>query len=176
MPIVEFQHKKPILSRDCWIAHSALLIGDVSLASGSSVWFNTVLRGDNASIKVGNDTNIQEGVVIHPDHSAAFIGNRVTIGHHASLEGVYVDDEVLIGIGALILEDTRIGRGSLVGAGSVVPSGLSIPPGTLVMGNPARIVGDVEPKHLKLIQEGWHQYVDLKEEYRQIPSFDIKKF
>jgi carbonic anhydrase/acetyltransferase-like protein (isoleucine patch superfamily) len=158
-----------------FIAEHASVFGDVTIGRDASVWFNAVLRGDNASIKVGNDSNVQEGVVIHPDRSAAFIGQRVTIGHHASLEGVYIDDEVLIGIGALVLEDTRVGRGSLIAAGSVVPSGLSIPPGSLVMGNPARIVGEVEPKHLKLIQEGWHQYTDLKEEYRQIPSFDIRK-
>ena len=174
--MVEFQRKKPILSRDCWVAPSALLIGDVSLASGSSVWFDAILRGDNASIKVGNDSNIQEGVVIHPDRSAAIIGQRVTVGHKATLEGVYIDDEVLVGIGALVLEDTRVGRGSLIGAGSVVPSGLSIPPGSLVMGNPARVVGSTEPKHLKLIQEGWHYYSELKEEYRALPSFDIKRF
>jgi len=175
VPIVEFERKKPILSRDCWVAPSALLIGDVSLASGSSVWFNAVLRADNASIKVGNDSNVQEGVVIHPDRSSTFIGQRVTIGHGAMLEGVYIDDEVLIGIGALVLEDTRVGRGSLIAAGSVVPSGLSIPPGALVMGNPGRIVGEVEPKHQKLIQEGWHHYSELKEEYRSLPSFDIKR-
>jgi carbonic anhydrase/acetyltransferase-like protein (isoleucine patch superfamily) len=176
MPMVEFQRKKPILSRDCWVAPSALLIGDVVLASGSSVWFDAILRGDGASIKVGNDSNIQEGVVIHPDRSAAFIGQRVTIGHRATLEGVYIDDEVLVGIGALVLEDTKIGRGSLIAAGSVVPSGLSIPPGSLVMGNPARVVGETEPKHQKLIQEGWHHYSELKEEYRQLPSFDVKRF
>jgi len=175
MPIVEFQHKKPMLSRDCWVAPTALLIGDVSLASGSSVWFGAMLRADYASIKVGNDSNIQEGVVIHPDRSATFIGQRVTIGHRAALEGVYIEYEVLVGIGALVLEDTRVGRGSLIAAGSVVPSGLSIPPGSLVMGNPARIVGEVEPKHQKLIQEGWHHYTELKEEYRELPSFDYKQ-
>jgi carbonic anhydrase/acetyltransferase-like protein (isoleucine patch superfamily) len=84
------------------------------------------------------------------------------------LEGVYVEDEVLVGIGALVLEGTRIGRGSLVAAGSVVPSSLNIPPGSLVMGNPARIVGEVEPKHQRLIQEAWHRYSELKDEYRQI--------
>ncbi len=175
MPIIEYQHRKPTLSRDAWVAPTATLIGDVSLSSGCSVWFNAVLRADSAPIKVGDDSNIQESVVVHPDRSATFIGQRVTIGHRAVLEGVYLDDEVLVGIGALVLEDTRVGRGSLIAAGAVVPSGLNIPPGSLVMGNPARIVGEVETKHQKLIQEGWHHYVELKEDYRQLASYDFKK-
>ena len=168
MPVISFAGRKPTISGDVWVAPTATLVGDVNVASGSSVWFNAVIRGDGASVKIGNDTNVQEGVVIHPDRSSAFIGSRVTLGHQAVLEGVYVEDEVLVGIGALVLEGTRIGRGSLVAAGSVVPSSLNMPPGSLVMGNPARIVGEVEPKHQRLIQEAWHRYSELKDEYRQI--------
>jgi len=168
--MVQFEHRgrRPSVNGEAWVAPSAVLVGDVNVASGSSVWFGAVLRADGAPIRVGNDSNVQDGAVLHPDRSAAYIGSRVTIGHGAVLEGVYVEDEVLIGIGALVLEDTRVGRGSLVAAGAVVPSGMDIPAGSLLMGNPARIVGSVEPRHQRLIQEAWRHYRELMESYRRL--------
>ena len=167
MPIIEVYGKKPVIHESCFIAPNATIVGDVRIKADSSVWFNAVLRGDQRSIEVGEMVSIQDNVVIHPDQRSTVIGNRVTIGHGAILEGVYIEDEVLIGIGAIVLEGVRIGRNSLIGAGSLVPSNMEIPEESLVMGVPAKIVGKVEGKHLKIIHSAWSVYRDHKDEYKR---------
>ncbi len=166
MPIIEIHGKRPVIHESCYIAPNAAIIGDVRIKADSSVWFNAVLRGDQASIEIGEGTSIQDGVIIHPDRRSAIIGDHVTIGHGAFIEGVYIEDEVLIGIGAIVLEGARIGRGSLIGAGTLVTRDTVIKPGRLVMGVPGREVGEVSPHHTRMINESWRTYVDHKNAYK----------
>lgn len=165
MPTVRFRGREPVVHSTAFIAPNAWLIGDVRVGVDSSVWFNAVLRGENASIIVGDESNIQDLVVIRPDSMSAVLGKRVTIAHSCVLEGVIIEDEVLISPGSIILEGARIGRGSVVAAGSMIPARMEVPPGSYVAGRPAEIVGRVRASHVKLIHEGWRMYVELKDEY-----------
>jgi len=129
---------------DVWIAPDANVIGRVRLATGTSVWFGATLRGDNEPIIVGAGSNLQENVVCHTDPGFPLtIGRDVTVGHRAILHGCTVHDEVLIGMGASVLNGAVIGRGSLIGAGALVPEGREIPPFSLVMGMPGRVVREL---------------------------------
>ncbi|MDS9468057.1 gamma carbonic anhydrase family protein [Paracoccus sp. MBLB3053] len=144
----------PQLAEDAWVAPDAQLIGKVVLEEGASVWFGSVLRGDNEEIRVGRNSNIQELTVCHTDMGHPLtIGADCTIGHRAMLHGCTIEDGVLIGMGAIILNGARIGAGSLIGAGALVTEGKEIPPGSLVMGSPGRIVrmldDDAKAKILK---------------------------
>ncbi|MDG6940070.1 MAG: gamma carbonic anhydrase family protein [Nitrososphaerota archaeon] len=164
--MIQVSGKQPVIHPTAYIAPGAWVVGDVRIASDVSVWFNAVLRGDLASLSVGSGCNIRDGTVIHPAGVSAVIGERVTVGHGCRLEGVYIEDEALIGMGAVLLEGARVGRGSLVSAGSVLPADIVVPAGSLVMGNPARVVGEAEGKHRKMIQEGWKTYEDLADAFR----------
>ncbi len=171
---MEIHGKRPMIHESCYIAPNAMIIGDVRIRADSSVWFNAVLRADQASIEIGEGTNVQDGVIIHPDRRSTIIGDRVTIGHRAFIEGVYIEDEVLIGIGAIILEGAKIGRSSLIGAGTIVTKNTEIAPGKLVMGVPGREVGEVSPHHMKIINESWRTYIEHKEAYLHYSRFNNK--
>src|ERR1700741_3168211 len=117
--------KTPSFGKDCFIAENAVVVGDVSMGSNCTVWFNAVIRGDVHSIIIGNDTNIQDGAIIHCTYEKAktTIGNRVSIAHNAVVHGCTIHDDVLIGIGAIVLDDAVIGSGCVIAAGSVVLPG-----------------------------------------------------
>ncbi|MCF0122647.1 MAG: gamma carbonic anhydrase family protein [Ruminiclostridium sp.] len=123
-----------------WVAPGAFLRGDVTLGENVSVWYNAVLRADQEKIVIGKNSNIQDNVVIHgdPDHDI-IVGENVTVGHSAILHGCTVEDNSLIGMGAVVLDNAVIGAGSIVGAGAVVPSGAVIPPKSLVVGIPGKV-------------------------------------
>ena len=165
MPIAELNGKRPTVHDSTFIAPTAWVIGDVLIEAGVSIWFNAVLRGERASILIGEDTNVQDCVVIHPDRMSAIIGKRVTMGHGSIVEGVIIEDEVMLGIRSTILEGARVGRGSVIAAGSLVSSKMEIPPGSFVAGSPARVVGRVKAGLAKLIHEGWMGYSRLRDEY-----------
>lgn len=166
MSLVEFGEKRPSVNGSAFIAPSAWLIGDVRIEAGSSVWFNAVLRGELSEIIVGEESNVQDCAVVHPDRHAAIIGRRVTVAHGAVIEGAVIEDEVMIGIRSTVLEGARVGRGSIVAAGSVIPAAMEVPAGSLVMGSPAKIVGRVKGGLAKAVQESWRTYVELGERYR----------
>lgn len=150
----------PDIASAVFVAPNAVVIGDVRLGARASVWFNAVLRGDVEAIEVGEDTNVQDGVVLHTDPGAPLrIGSRVTIGHGAILHGCTVGDDALIGIGAIVLDGAVIGRHCIVGAGSVVPPGRHLPDGSLSMGSPARVVRELRPDELDMINASWKHYV-----------------
>ena len=133
----------PILPEDgdVWIAPGARLIGDVVLASGSSVWFNAVLRGDNERVSVGAGSNIQENSVLHTDMGYPLeVGENCTIGHLAMLHGCMIGDGTLIGMGATVLNGARIGKGCLIGACALITEDKDIPDGSLVMGTPGKVI------------------------------------
>ncbi len=146
---------------------TAVVIGDVTLGEEVSVWPTAVLRGDRDAITIGDETNIQDGVIVHCDPGKpCTIGKRGTVGHRAMIHGATVEDGALIGIGAIVLNDAVIGAGSLVAAGAVVGEGKRIPPNSLVMGVPARVMRALSEEQRERIAAGYQTYVALKERYR----------
>lgn len=142
--ILTFKDKKPDYQKAAFIAPNAAVVGDVILEEGSSVWFAASLRADFDSIHIGKNTNIQDGAVIHVDESApASIGENVTVGHNAVLHGCTVQDNCLIGMGAVVLNRAVIGKGSVVGAGSLVTENKEFPPGSLIIGSPAKAIRQI---------------------------------
>jgi carbonic anhydrase/acetyltransferase-like protein (isoleucine patch superfamily) len=137
----KFLRKKPRVGKNVFIAKTATVIGDVTLGAHSSVWYGAVLRGDINYIRIGHHTNIQDNAVLHlADDFPCILGNWVTVGHGAIVHACKVGDEVLVGMGAVILDGAVIGKQSLIGAKALVTQGMKIPPGSLVLGAPAKVV------------------------------------
>ncbi len=158
----------PRIAPSAYIDPGAQIIGDVTIGERSSVWPSATLRGDIDPIRVGEETSIQEGTVVHTD--AGFpttIGNRVTVGHMAVLHGCTVEDDALIGIGAIVLNGAKIGKGAVVAAGSVVPEGMEVPAETLVMGTPAKPRRPVSADEQARFQKGVAGYVERAKTYRE---------
>lgn len=150
-----------------YIHPQALVLGDVTLGARASVWPTAVVRGDSAPITIGADSNVQDGTVVHVDHGVpCTIGARVAIGHRAIVHGATVEDDCLIGMGAILLNHVRVGRGSIVGAGAVCPERMEIPPDSLVLGVPARVIRPTTPLERERIQRTVASYVALQAEYR----------
>ncbi len=144
-----------------YIHPSAVIIGNVTLGRDASVWPTAVLRGDSDAIVIGDETNVQDGTIIHVDPGVPVrVGHRVTIGHRAVIHGCTIEDDCLIGIGAIILNGAVIGTGSVIGAGAVVPEGLKVPPGSLVLGVPGKVVRPVDTELRKKIEHGARTYVE----------------
>jgi carbonic anhydrase/acetyltransferase-like protein (isoleucine patch superfamily) len=136
----------PRLHPTVFVAAGARIIGDVEVGESSSVWFNTVIRGDILPIRIGRRTNVQDGCILHTkDGFPLTLGNEVTVGHGVTAHGCTVSDLCLLGIGCVVLDGALIGRGSVIGSGAVVPPGTVIPPHSLVMGVPGRVVKDLGP-------------------------------
>lgn len=140
--------KSPIIGEDCFIAENATIVGEVSMGEQCSVWFNAVLRGDVHFIKMGDRVNVQDGAVIHCTYkkSPTTIGNNVSIGHNAIVHGCTVKDNVLIGMGAIVMDDCVVESNSIIAAGAVVVKGTHIPSGTIYAGMPAKKLKDVSPE------------------------------
>ena len=151
----------PKIAADVFIAPGAMIIGDVEIGPGSSIWFNAVIRGDSAPIRIGAGTNIQDGAVLHIDRDApCIVGDRVTIGHGAIVHGTTVEDEVTIAMGAVVLSRSHIGRRAVIAAGAVVAEGTVVPPGALMVGTPAvvkRILD--EPRQVAMTRNA-QTYID----------------
>ncbi len=151
-----------------FIAQGAVVLGDVRIGAGSSIWYNAVLRGDVAPISIGEQTNIQDLTMIHVDEGLpCHVGNRVGIGHRAILHGCTVHDECLIGMGAIVLNRVQVGTGSVVGAGALLPEGMEVPPRSLVLGIPGRVVREVKDELTRRIENNWRHYVELAELHRE---------
>lgn len=158
-------------SGEYWVAPNAVIAGDVILMPGASVWFGAVVRGDNDPITIGRDTNIQDGSVLHSDPGEPLtIGDGVTVGHMAMLHSCEIGDNCLIGIGAVILGRAVIGKNCLIGANTLITEGKVIPDGSLVMGQPGKVVRALEPGQIEFLKasaahyvQNWKRYVrDLK--------------
>lgn len=150
------------------ITESALVCGDVNIAAHSSVWFNAVIRGDTEQITIGESTNIQEHCLVHADAGIpCTLGNRVTLGHSAIVHGATVEDEVMIGIRATVLNGAQIGRGSLIAAGALVPEKTVIPPHSVVMGIPGKIVRQTSDMDRERIGQAADHYVKAAIEYQE---------
>jgi carbonic anhydrase/acetyltransferase-like protein (isoleucine patch superfamily) len=152
---------------DYWIAPSAVVVGRVILKKHASVWWHAVLRGDNEPITIGENSNIQDGCVLHTDLGFPLtIGSNVTIGHMVMLHGCAIGDGSLIGIGSVLLNGVRIGRNCLIGAKTLIPEGREIPDNSLVMGAPAKVVRTLEPAQIERMQEGAAHYVANYRRYK----------
>jgi len=151
----------PVLAPSTVVLPGATVVGDVRLGERVGVWYAAVLRGDDAPVTVGDDTNLQDGVIVHADPGfPARIGARVTVGHGAVVHGATVDDDCLVGMRATLLNGARIGAGSLVAAGAVVLEGTEVPPGSLVAGVPAKVRRPVTDDERRRVDQGWRDYVD----------------
>ncbi len=142
-------------------------MGDVTLGAESSVWYGSVLRGDMAPIVIGSQSNLQDGTLVHVDEEVPCqVGSRVGVGHRVILHGCTVEDDCLVGMGAVLLNNVRIGSGSVVAAGAVLPEGTEVPPRSVVMGVPARIVREVDERLARRIVETWSHYVEQARAHR----------
>lgn len=162
MPLYKLGDKSPKLPEEgrYWIAPSADIMGDVTVGEDASIWFHAVIRGDNDPIVIGARTNIQDGAVLHSDDGAPLtIGADVTVGHQAMIHSCEIGDNSLIGIGAVILANARIGRDTIVGAGALIPEGKVFPDGVLLVGQPARIVRELTPEQIGKLTHSAAHYV-----------------
>lgn len=140
--------KTPQFGKDCFIADNAVIVGDVIMGDECSIWFNAVIRGDVHYIRMGNKVNVQDGAIIHCTYQKAptNIGNNVSIAHNAIVHGCTVEDNVLIGMGSIIMDDCVIGSNSIIAAGAVLTKGTIVPPGTVFGGMPAKKLKDISPE------------------------------
>jgi len=151
---------------ESWVAPTAALVGKVRLERGASVWFNCVLRGDNELIHIGENSNVQDGSVMHTDMGYPLtLGTGVTIGHKAMLHGCTVGDYSLIGINAVILNGAKIGKYCLIGANALIPEGKVIPDGSLVMGSPGKVVRELTEQQMKMLEASAAHYVHNAQRY-----------
>ena len=138
----------PQIPASCFLAPNATVVGDVVMGEDCSIWFNAVVRGDVNSIRIGNKVNVQDGACIHCTYekTKVFIGNNVSIGHHALVHGCTLADNVLIGMGAIVMDNVVVGENCIIAAGAVVLEGTVVPPGTIYAGVPAKKVKDISPE------------------------------
>ena len=168
MTLYTFKNSIPEINETSFVAPNASLIGRVKIGENSSVWFNTVLRGDMETITIGNESNIQDLSMGHADPGfPLLLGNRVTIGHHCVLHGCKIEDDCLIGMGAIIMNGVRIGRGSIIGAGAVLLEGMEIPEFSMVIGSPAKIKKTYDESILDNIRKSAKIYVKRSISYRE---------
>jgi len=166
MPLYAIDGKQPTVPADSWVAPSADLIGDVWLGHEVGIWFGAVIRADNTPIIIGDFTNIQEGVTMHSDPGAPLtVGNGCTIGHRAILHGCKVGSNVLVGMGATVLNNAAIGDDCLIGAGALITEGKSFPPRSLILGAPARVVRELSEEAVKGLNVSARSYVARKRIY-----------
>jgi carbonic anhydrase/acetyltransferase-like protein (isoleucine patch superfamily) len=167
MPVlVELNGVTPTVGREVFLAPTAVLIGDVRIGDRASVWFGAVLRGDFSHIEVGEECSIQDNAVLHcAEDLPTVVGRRVTVGHGALLEGCVIEDEALIGMGAIVLQRARVGRGALVAAGAVVAERAEIPAAVLAAGVPARVKKGLDGSAARWIETAADEYQDLRRRY-----------
>lgn len=153
---------------DAFIHEAAHVIGDVTLGARVSVWPTAVIRGDTASIVIGEDSNVQDGTIVHVDRGVPTrIGARVAIGHRAIVHGATIEDDCLIGMGAIVLNHAVIGRGSIIGAGALCTEGMVVPPNSLVLGVPGKVVRQTTAAERDRIAHTIRSYLDLQREHRE---------
>jgi len=149
-----------VIHPTAFIAAGAVVLGDVTLGRDASIWYNCVVRGDMAPIVIGDETNIQDLTMVHVDESVpCTVGRRVGVGHRAILHGCTIEDEVLVGMGAVLLNGVSVGRGSVIGAGAVLTEGMRAPAGSLVLGVPARVARPVDEALAARVRRTWEHYV-----------------
>jgi carbonic anhydrase/acetyltransferase-like protein (isoleucine patch superfamily) len=163
---LKIQPHPHLIAADAWVAPNATVVGQVHLGAQASVWFGAVLRGDVEPITVGEGSNIQDLCCLHSDPGyPCTIGQRVTVGHGAIVHGAVIADEVLIGMGAILLNGAQIGQHSIIGAGALIAEGKVIPPRSLVVGTPGRIIRQLTDEEVEKIRRGAQHYIDAASQY-----------
>ena len=171
MSIQPYLGKQPVIGAGTYLAPSADLIGDVIVGEQSSIWFGSVLRGDINQIVIGHHTNIQDQTVYHvADDLACIVGNYVTVGHRAILHACTIGDEVLIGMGAIVMDGVVIGEQSIIGAGALLTRGLQVPAGSLVYGSPAKVISQLSAKERNEIRSMAEKYCRVATGYMPMIS------
>ncbi len=166
--IYDFEKNVPEVHADAWVASNATLIGKVKLEKNSSIWFNAVLRGDIELITIGENSNIQDGSVLHTDPGYKLnVGKGVTVGHMVMLHGCQIADDTLIGIGSIILNNAKIGKNCIVGANSLITENKIIPDNSLVVGSPGRVLRKVTEEEIQAIHENAKHYVEGSKKYKK---------
>ena len=167
MPLYRIEDDVPRIADSAWVADTAQVIGRVEMAADSSVWFGAVLRGDTEHIRIGAGSNIQDNSMVHADPGfPALIGDHVTVGHLVMLHGCIVGDDTLIGMQAVVLNGAKIGRNCIVGAGALIASGKEFPEGSLIIGNPARVVRQLTPQQIADLRVGSEHYIANARRFR----------
>lgn len=164
-----FRSTHPQIHESAYIDESAVVIGDVHIGEESSIWCNVTVRGDCYYIRIGNRSNVQDNSVIHVtnDTHATILEDEVTVGHSVTLHGCYIERGCLIGIGAILLDDVRVGHHSLVAAGSLITPGTKIPPRSLVMGSPAKVKRELTDEEVANLDYFWQNYVEFTKQYKE---------
>ena len=156
------------IDKSVFIADGAKVIGDVEIGANSSVWFNAVIRADSDKVKIGENSNVQDNAVIHTSEGFGVqIGDNVTVGHGAIVHGCTVENNVMIGMGAIVLNGAVIGENSIIGAGTLVTQGKIIPAGSLAFGNPVKVVRELTDDEIKSITDNANSYVNEAKEYNK---------
>jgi carbonic anhydrase/acetyltransferase-like protein (isoleucine patch superfamily) len=167
----QFLVANPVIASGVYVAPNATLLGKISIGSGSSVWFQSVIRADINEIRIGSETNIQDGSILHvADRYGLAIGNQVSCGHRAILHACTIHDRVLVGMSAVIMDGVEVGARSIVGAGALLTKGTSVPPGSLVLGSPAKVVRLLTASEQKSIEELAAKYVSVGKYYLERKS------
>ena len=166
--IIPLRGHTPVFGDNCFLAPNATVVGDVTLGANCSVWFNAVLRGDVHSIIIGNNTNIQDGVIIHCTYqkAATTIGNRVSVAHNAVVHGCTLEDDVLIGMGAIVMDHAVVGKGAVVAAGAVVLQRSILEPGFIYAGSPAKKLKPVPPELAEALRNTADNYILYSDWFR----------
>ena len=164
--IYDFEKNVPEVHPEAWVAANATLIGKIKLEKNSSIWFNAVLRGDIELITIGENSNIQDGSVLHTDPGFKLnVGKGVTVGHMVMLHGCQIGDDTLIGIGSIILNNAKIGKNCIVGAKALITENKEIPDNSLVIGSPGKVVREVTEEEKKAVAENTRHYQDNWKKY-----------
>lgn len=167
MAIYQLDNDVPTIDPSAWVAEGAQVLGNVTMKANASVWFGAVVRGDTATIHIGENSNIQDASVLHADVGMPLhIGDNVTVGHQVMLHGCTVGDGSLIGIGAVVLNGAKIGKGCLVGAGSLVTEGKTFPDGSMILGSPAKVVKQLTPEQMNGLMQSAKHYVDNAKRFK----------
>jgi carbonic anhydrase/acetyltransferase-like protein (isoleucine patch superfamily) len=157
----------PTIHPTAFVHEQAIILGDVTLGAHVSVWPTAVIRGDSDRITIGDDSNVQDGTIVHVDNGMpTTIGKRVAIGHRAIVHGATIEDDCLIAMGAILLNGVYVGTGSIVGAGAMCPEGMRIPPNSLALGIPARVIRQTTDAERERIRLTVTSYLELQERYR----------
>ncbi|MFD0166997.1 gamma carbonic anhydrase family protein [Streptomyces decoyicus] len=160
--------KEPKVDQEAFTAPTSVVLGEVTMAAGASVWYHAVLRADCGPIVLGPDSNIQDNCTVHVDPGfPVTVGARVSVGHNAVLHGCTVEDDVLVGMGATVLNGAHIGAGSLIAAQALVPQGMRVPPGSLVAGVPAKVKRELTDEERELLTVNATMYVELAAQHRE---------
>ena len=162
--LIALDGKTPRLGSRVLVADGAVLVGDVELGDDSSVFYNAVLRGDLAPIRIGKRTNIQDNVTVHVSTGmGVVVGDEVTVGHNAVLHACTIDDNVMVGMGAIVMDGAHIKKNCIVGAGAIVTQGKEFPENSLVLGAPAHVVRELTTEELEGVRGGVERYVEIKD-------------